>query len=112
LNDDTSSFVVTNTFDDRTRYTNGDPLDLRIAHDSDIDWQALEKFSKSVTIPELSNASKLAHNWLPLGQRRQLLEADDEAKLQASLCLLPEVKHATMHWNPSSTISGNTHKVY
>jgi hypothetical protein len=55
------------------------------AHSS-IDWQALEKFSKSVTLPDLSNASKLAHNWLPLGQRRQLLEEDDAAKLQASLC--------------------------
>jgi hypothetical protein len=48
-----------------------------------INWEALKKFLKSLLLQQLANASKLAHNWLPLGQ---LLEQDAAAKLIASKC--------------------------
>ena len=51
-----------------------------------IDWESIERVANKVTLTQMATVSKLAHNWLPLGQRRQLMESDAKAKEEASKC--------------------------
>jgi tryptophanyl-tRNA synthetase len=56
-----------------------------------IDWHAIAQISKKTTIQKLATCSKMMHNWLSLGQRRQLYVDSAADKLKASQC------HTVLH---------------